>query len=237
MGFKCPFCETGIPITPSAVQSNTICFSDVYGINLEHVMSSAGPFDAEDGKMLNDPYKIKVIFYLCPECKKVTILVEGGSALQGLKTSIHPRYICTQFPDYVPAPIKEDYEEACAIKEISPKASATLSRRCLQGIIRDYFGVVKKRLYDEIDTIKDRVDPDLWKSIDAVRNIGNIGAHMEKDINTIIDIDPNEAELLIKLIELLIKEWYVARHKRQELFSSIKKLDADTKAKRKKKSD
>ena len=45
----------------------------------------------------------------------------------------------------------------------------------------------------EIDAIKDKVDPLTWKSIDATRKIGNIGAHMEKDINLIVDVDPKEA--------------------------------------------
>ena len=42
-------------------------------------------------------------------------------------------------------------------------------------------------------------------AIDAVRKIGNIGAHMERDINLIVDIDPNEAAILIGLIELLFQ--------------------------------
>ena len=44
------------------------------------------------------------------------------------------------FPDYIPQQIREDYVEASKIKELSPKASATLSRRCLQGMIRDFWG-------------------------------------------------------------------------------------------------
>jgi integrase len=39
------------------------------------------------------------------------------------------------FPDYIPKPILDDYAEACLINNLSPKASATLSRRSLQGII------------------------------------------------------------------------------------------------------
>jgi len=45
---------------------------------------------------------------------------------------------------------------------------------------------------------------------------------MEKDINTIIDVDPKEAQLLIELIETLIEEWYVARHQRQERMKALK---------------
>ncbi|MFX8102761.1 DUF4145 domain-containing protein, partial [Acinetobacter baumannii] len=77
------------------------------------------------------------------------------------------------------------------------------SRRCLQGMIRDYWGVSKNTLNEEIKAIKDRIDPIIWQAIDAVRKIGNIGAHMEKDINFIIDVEPNEAQMLIGLIEML----------------------------------
>jgi hypothetical protein len=135
--------------------------------------------------------------------------------------SLIPPSKAQQFPDYVPLAIREDYEEACAIVELSPKASATLARRALQGIIRDFWGVVKKRLVDEIDGIKDKVDPLTWDAIDAVRRVANIGAHMEQDINVMIDVEPNEANLLIGLIETLIKDSYIAREKRKAHLAEI----------------
>ncbi|UOV00141.1 DUF4145 domain-containing protein [Chryseobacterium daecheongense] len=107
---------------------------------------------------------------------------------------------------------------------LSPKASATLSRRCLQGIIRDFWGISKSRLIDEINAIEEKVDPLTWKSIDAVRKVGNIGAHMEKDINLIIDVEPNEAKLLLELIELLFEEWYVHRYEREQKLKEIVEL-------------
>jgi hypothetical protein len=128
------------------------------------------------------------------------------------------------FPDYVPKPIVDDYTEACLICELSPKASATLSRRCLQGIIRDFWQVKGRTLADEVNQIKDKVDPMTWEAIDSVREIGNIGAHMEKDINLIIDVEPNEAELLIGLIETLIKDWYISRENRKNQLFEIKKI-------------
>jgi hypothetical protein len=124
-------------------------------------------------------------------------------------------------PGYIPAPILADYKEACLIADLSPKASATLSRRCLQGMIRDFWGVSKARLIDEIEAIKDKVDNLAWQAIEGVRKIGNIGAHMERDINVIVDIDPNEAQLLIGLIETLVDDWYVVRYERQQRLTKI----------------
>ncbi len=125
------------------------------------------------------------------------------------------------FPDYIPKQLLQDYLEAYSILSFSPKASATLSRRCLQGIIRDFWGVSKARLVDEVNAIEDKIDPLTWKSIDAVRKVGNIGAHMEKDINLIIDVEPEEANLLIQLIELLFVEWYIHQHERELKLKAI----------------
>jgi len=128
----------------------------------------------------------------------------------------------------VPAPIREDYNEAHLILNDSPKAAATLARRALQTCIRDFWGVKdKKNLYQEIEAIKDNIDTATAEAIDAVRSIGNIGAHMEKDINLIVDVEPGEADLLLQLIETVVADWYVARHKRAMRLANIKQLGAD----------
>ena len=54
-----------------------------------------------------------------------------------------------------------------------------------------------------------------------MRSIGNIGAHMEKDINVIVDVEPTEAAALVKLIEYLIEDWYVNKHEREEHLKGI----------------
>lgn len=173
-------------------------------------------------------------FVKCPNpaCEQVTfsvLLVHGHYTQSSFvvdRTILNKRLVpdskAKHFPDYVPTPIIGDYTEACLIAELSPKASATLSRRCLQGMIHDFWGVATGNLGKEIEKIKDKVDPETFGAIDAVRSIGNIGAHMEKDINLILDVEPHEAELLIGLIETLISEWYVARYERSERMSAIK---------------
>ena len=175
------------------------------------------------------------VFVVCPnpECKKFTLKVtlhesaynrnmgaeDIGKQLQ--KWSLIPASTSKHFPDYVPEAIREDYGEACLIRDLSPKASATLSRRCLQGILRDFWKVKPGRLVDEIDQVKATIDPITWEAIEAVRKLGNIGAHMEKDINVIVDVEPEEAGLLIGLVETLLKEWYVAREERRIRMTAV----------------
>lgn len=136
-------------------------------------------------------------------------------------------------PDYIPEPLREDYYEACLIRDFSPKASATLTRRCLQGMIRDFAKIAKPTLAKEIEALKNAVDDgsadravsmESVEAIDQVRGIGNIGAHMEKDIDLIIEVDPGEAQALIELVEMLFDEWYGARHRREAKLKHIKSI-------------
>ena len=46
-------------------------------------------------------------------------------------------------PEFIPEAIRQDYREACRIRDLSPKASATLARRCLQGMIRDFCAITR----------------------------------------------------------------------------------------------
>jgi hypothetical protein len=136
-------------------------------------------------------------------------------------------------PEYVPRAVAEDYAEACAIRDLSPKAAATLARRSLQTMIRDFWSIQGLlTLNAEIKAIKDRVDPLTWKAIDAVRSMGNIGAHMEQDINLIVDVSPDEAQALIRLIEQLVADWYVARHEREAALDAIVALAAEKESQR-----
>ena len=175
----------------------------------------------------------------CPnaECKKMKLVAYlTGVNSAGGRTSrivqewkLLPESEAKVLPDYIPAPIQEDYYEACRIRDLSPKASATLARRCLQGMIRDFYGISKATLFDEIKELETKVDKDVWESIDAVREVGNIGAHMKKDINIIVDVEPEEAQLLIGLIEQLVDDWYVTRDERKKRAESLKNLAASKK--------
>jgi hypothetical protein len=63
-----------------------------------------------------------------------------------------------------------------------------------------------------------------------VRGIGNISAHMEKDVNVVIPVEPHEAKALIELIELLFEEWYVARDHRRQKLKRIQAIATEKKA-------
>ena len=149
------------------------------------------------------------------------------------KYQLRPKGTAKPQPDFIPIAIRQDYEEACLIRDLSPKASATLARRCLQGMIRDFCKISKNKLINEIKELNRQLNENSAPSgvtqetvdaINAVREIGNIGAHMETDIGIIIDIDPDEAYSLIELIELLFEEWYVAKKNREDKLNRIQEI-------------
>ncbi len=219
-------------------------------------------FDADWHKLEVDGEKGAVDLYVgwestvCAndECRELSLAALLGTAYYadtagGRRRTIRPRQSWTLLPpssakpqpEYVPEPIRDDYYEACSIRDLSPKASATIIRRCLQGMIRDFCGITKPKLITEIAELRERVangeappgvQPDNVEAIDIVRKIGNIGAHMEADINVIVDVDPDEAQTLIELVETLFLDWYVAREARARRMDKLKSI-ADDKAKQK----
>ncbi len=228
--WTCPFCNRDTIITETNYQSNDVLYKK-------------GSALSEEENILG----LECVFVVCPntKCRQLSLAVhlrekEFDYAKHGYTRKrdidswrLIPESAANPFPDYIPESILEDYKEACLIHDKSPKASATLSRRCLQGMIRDFWQISKSRLIDEIEELKGKVDSPIWDAIDGVREVGNIGAHMEKDVNLIIDVESNEADLLIKLIETLLKEWYVRRYEREENAKAVKELAAQKTAQKK----
>lgn len=225
--FRCPYCDN----------TSTITSPDR---DLKWIKLDLNELDIADNVAL----EIWAVSCPNPECKKLILSSELFMAeysygewkkikSTGLKWQMLPDSYAKLLPEYIPKAISVNYYEACKIRDLSPKASATLSRRCLQGMIRDFYGIKKNQLKKEIDSLEGVVDDETWGAIDAVRKMGNIGAHMEKDINLIIDIEPNEAQLLIELIETLIEEWYVNRYERTERLKKIKEMSDNKRQKKK----
>jgi hypothetical protein len=116
-------------------------------------------------------------------------------------------------PIEVSLQIASDYIEACNVLPYSPKASAALSRRCLQNLLVEKAGVVKKDLADQIQEVMESKQLPSWvaSDMDAIRNVGNYAAHPKKSKSTgeIVDVEPHEAEWNLDVLELLFDFYYV----------------------------
>ena len=151
----------------------------------------------------------------CLSCMKWIVWMLRQTAGREYNVMIHPKGTNRPpIPVEVPEDFAEDYREACLVLADSPKASAALSRRCLQHILREKAGV--KNQNDLAKAIQEVVgDPgipsDISASLDAVRNIGNFSVHPNKSTNTgeIVDVEPMEAEWCLETIEVLFDFYFV----------------------------
>lgn len=209
--YVCPYCGTQQAFRNSVV-TQEICYGDR---------------SSEDWEKRFTLYSIR-----CSNgcCRKISVIARSGN--DSHQVDIEPQHVFRRFPDYIPAPIRADYEEASQILDLSPKAAATLLRRCLQGMIRVFWGITKGRLFDEVTDLKSHIPADQWKAIDGLRQLGNIGAHMEKDVNLIIDIEKDEAQQLLRLVEMLMGQWYINRHNQEALYDEISQAAAAKAAKK-----
>jgi hypothetical protein len=157
----------------------------------------------------------------CPgnQCGEVTIEIGQrlGNSNQISWSQVHPVGANRgPVPTEVPSEIAQDYVEACNVLPISAKASAALSRRCLQNML--HAASYKARdLAKEIDLLLNEVDPrkalphKLRETVDAIRNFGNFSAHPIDDKTTlqVIDVESHEAEWCLETIEELFEHFYV----------------------------
>jgi len=102
-----------------------------------------------------------------------------------------------------------------------------MARRALHELLKDFCGSKGKNLSEDIDALRkqvragtgpDGVPPESVDRLHQLREMGNIGAHLERGTNeVIIDIEGEEPRFLIEMIELLVEQWYVQREQRRNL--------------------
>lgn len=136
--------------------------------------------------------------------------------------------------DLVLAAINQDLQEASAIVDLSPRASAVLSRRIVQSVMRDFYEVGKhKDLHSEIEAARNKMPEALYEALMSIKSLGNIGAHPERDIDLIVTVDGEEAALLLSVVRYLIESTYIKRADEERRLAALKALGDEKRAQRK----
>lgn len=150
-------------------------------------------------------------FARCPSCLKPIITTTHGSIDRWVSRVLWPQTTSrAPVPKQVPSEIASDYSEAAAILQLSPKASAALSRRCLQNLLQKAAGTKEGNLSDQIDEVLPALPPYIARYLDALRNIGNFAAHpiKSKTTNAVMDVEPGEAEWNLDVLDALFDYFY-----------------------------
>lgn len=120
---------------------------------------------------------------------------------------------CPPLPPEVAEPYASDYYEARFVLADSPRASAALSRRCLQALLRDKAEVRPGELSSEIDQAlaSKTLPPELASMMAGVRDVGNFAAHPLKNTHpgVVLDVEPGEAEYTLDVLEALFDFYLV----------------------------
>jgi len=185
-----------------------------------------------------------VAFYQCPACGRVIVylghcmrrqLPNGAITVYDVNPLqlVKPKGASRPPPALeVPKDYAEDYKEACIVLPDSPKASAALSRRCLQHLLRGEAKVKPQDLFNEIQEVIDAaaLPSHIAESLDAVRNIGNFAAHPIKSQSTgeVVPVEPGEAEWNLDVLESLFDFYFVGPARTKARKAALNKKLADS---------
>ena len=150
----------------------------------------------------------------CPDCGKLIVILTDPSGLD--PEMIYPRSrVPVSLGPEIPTLLQADYIEAVGVLPISAKASAALSRRVLQGMLKDQ-GYLGSDLSKQVDAVVNETEPNrmlplaIRGKVDAIRNFGNFSAHPITDLTTlhVIDVEPEEAEWCLEIVSALFEHYY-----------------------------
>jgi len=167
-----------------------------------------------------------VVCTFCPACDEMIVLMrdgiynskEGSFGREWLteirnEQLLYPKGALRPVSEEVPEEYASDYREAVAVLALSPKASAAMSRRILQQLLREKCGIAPSSLAKEIGEFTSRsgIPSYLSDAVDAVRNVGNFAAHPLKDTNTgsIVDVENGEADWLLDVLDAMFDYVFV----------------------------
>ena len=212
---RCPHCSTTVRFESSRMTVSA------GGLEASApVMEQLSPVD--------DSEKILFLtFAKCPECSGLILTVATGKrgTLPGFIAEEEflvwpiqsarplPKEVKKQSPE-----IAADYQEAALVLNFSPKASAALSRRCLQALLREKGNAHQKSLSDQIAAVIPNLPSHISENVDAIRNIGNFAAHPIKNeaSGQIVDVEPGEADWNLDVLDMLLDFYYVQQAKIKE---------------------
>lgn len=205
-----------------AAGDSAVCPHCRTGVRFESVKLTGGastmPGDRAD-VMAPSGKRLELLCTACPVCGKPIVgalrLLNGDGTMQRINRILWPAASDRPVPPEVEADdasVAADFREAVDVLPASSKASAALSRRCLQAVLTRKAGVKSRDLADQIDEVIKVLPSAIADNVDAVRQVGNFAAHPSKSKSTgeIVEVEPGEAEWLLEVLEELFEHYYVA---------------------------
>jgi len=148
---------------------------------------------------------------LCSHCSRYSIWFR--------EEKIYPISSSAPLPsEDMPEDVKEDYEEARSVVEVSPRSAAALLRLALQKLMI-HLGESGKNLNDDIaNLVKKGLPEKIQKALDAVRVVGNNAVHPgELDLRD----DKETALALFDLLNMIVEVMITQPKKVDEIYKKL----------------
>jgi hypothetical protein len=149
---------------------------------------------------------------ICAHCEQLSIWLAG--------TMVYPLSGEIAAHEDLPVDVKRTFSEASKISDISPRASAALSRLALQELCVT-LECKTTSLNDQVGELIARgLNPDIGQMLDAVRVIGNNAVHPgEIDLKD----DQETARFLLNCINRICQRMITEKLEAQKLFDDLPK--------------
>ncbi len=156
-------------------------------------------------------------FGVCPNCDEAIINLlrfpQTGDNTPNLTVRGYPRGAVRPVAVEVDARYADGFKEASRVLADSPKASAAVSRRLLQDVIREKAGIKERDLDTEIQKLvaSKALPSHLAENLDAVRVVGNFAAHPIKSQQSgaVVEVEEGEAEWLLDVLDGMFDFYFV----------------------------
>ena len=211
---KCPYCATTVHMNWSETALENIHPEESY---------------------LKDGYAIQYGF--CPECCNLVIQLQHGMSLGWDENGcwinqideeqlIYPRYATARkLHEFIPHQYAELFRESEEVNNISPRASATLSRYLLQMLLHEELHIHKRNLEEELKELEgmNNVPSKLVSMLQIMRKIANFGAHPKKSTNSneIVEVEEGESAIMLDLLEEVFDYIFVKPKQQEDFLKTI----------------
>ena len=200
--FVCPHCSVFAQQSWHQVQHNNDRSVDEYGmvsVNDDYMIKNGVDYIYHNDEYLNE---VNVLaFCICHSCKKPSLWYDHKLAYPFKNT------VYVEDPNvFMPSEVKELYDEAKAVLNLSPRSSAALLRLALE-VLLPHLGAEKAKINTMIKQLVDerKVIGKLQQAMDSLRVIGNDAVH--PGLIDSEDKDDKEVSLaLFKVINFIVAE-------------------------------
>ena len=165
----------------------------------------------------------------CPGCKNHLLKFTRGIDNNRNEEGFLIPFGQTREPlsNLIPKEYSELYNESSAVLNHSPRASAALSRTCLELLLTKYGKAKQKNLFDKIEHVinLNTLSSETNDLLNVIRKMGNVAVHskISEHPGEIIKVEFEDAEWCLDILDLLFDNFIIKSDKNKKKLEGFNK--------------